>query len=157
MTARAQVALLHPLTDLREIFAELVRFPEVNEYFTTMVGGTDTRYRLGEDGDAAHPLTGRRVPGVAAAARAVPELAAAWTAGRGVLLDLSEDPVGRLDLTGWTGRVALVRTKPLPGVDAEALLLRPDGRVCWAARNAEGAGGLADALTAWFGDPAPTD
>ncbi|WP_067825840.1 FAD-dependent monooxygenase [Actinomadura kijaniata] len=155
-TTRAQVALLHPLTELREVFAELVTFPDVNEYLVTMVGGTDTRYRFTDDG-SAHPLLGRRIPGIAAAARSVPDLAAAWASGRGVLLDMGDGPDTRFDLTGWTDRVALVRSKPLPGVDAEALLLRPDGRVCWATRGGDGDDGLAEARAAWFGGPATTD
>ncbi|MFD8011280.1 FAD-dependent monooxygenase [Streptomyces sp. NPDC058955] len=154
-TVRAQVALLHPLTELREVMAELVRFPDVNEYFVRMVGGTDTRVAF--DGDVqedAHPLLGRRIPGVAAAAQAVAGLAEAWAAGRGVLLDLSDDPDGdggRLDLAGWTDRVSLIRTKPLPDVDAEAVLLRPDGRVVWAAPRGHGGAGLAEALRTRFG------
>ncbi|MGP4028931.1 FAD-dependent oxidoreductase [Actinomadura sp. 3N407] len=151
-TARAQVALLHPLTDLRDIIAEIVRFPDVNEYLVTMVGGTDTRYRFEGDGDAPHPLLGRRIPGVAAAG-AVPELAVAWASGRGVLLDVSDDSDGRFDTTGWADRVSLVRSKPLPGLDADAVLLRPDGRVVWAARNGKAGDGPTEALTAWFGDP----
>jgi 2-polyprenyl-6-methoxyphenol hydroxylase-like FAD-dependent oxidoreductase len=149
-TARAQVTLLHPLTDLRDIIAELVRFPDVNEYLVKMAGGTDTHYPFEGAGD--HSLLGRRITGVTAA-RAVPELAVAWASGRGVLLDLSDDPDGRIDITGWTDRVSPVRSKPLPGVDAEAILLRPDGRVAWAAGNGEAGDGLSEALAAWFGAP----
>ncbi|MBZ6197899.1 FAD-dependent monooxygenase [Streptomyces olivaceus] len=156
-TVRAQVALLHPLTELRDVVTELVRFPDVNEYFVRMAGGTDTRISFDDDlPEDAHPLLGRRIPGVAAAVQSVPELAEAWASGRGVLLDLSDDPEdGRLDITGWTDRVSPVRTKPLPGIDAEAVLLRPDGRVVWAARSGQGGDGLAEALRSRFGTPTP--
>lgn len=160
-TTRAQAALLHPMTPLREIFTELVRFPEVNDFLVTMVGGTDTRYPLAAAGAAADcdadPLLGRRLPGVAAAARAVPELAEAWAAGRAVLLDLGADgprPGLAEGLAGLDGLVSLVRAKPLPGVDAEAVLLRPDGRVVWTARDDAAPAGLAAALATLFGDPA---
>lgn len=153
MTASAQVSLLHPLTRLREVFTELVRFPDVNEYFVRMVGGTDTAVAVDGAGEDAHPLLGRRIPGVVAAAQGVPELAEAWAAGRGVLLDLSDDPAGRFDITGWTDRVSLVRTKPLADIDADAVLLRPDGRVVWAARGGSGDDGLTEALRASFGTP----
>ncbi|MFE3019113.1 FAD-dependent monooxygenase [Streptomyces sp. NPDC059256] len=156
LTVRAQVALLHPLTELREVVAELIRFPDVNEYFVKMVGGTDTLIPLGDDseGEDVHPLRGRRLPGVASAVRSVPELAEAWSKGRGVLLDLHDEPEdGRLDLTGWTDRVSLVRAKGLSDIDAEAVLLRPDGRVVWAAHRLDDGKGLAEVLLRHFGPP----
>ncbi|MEU4119398.1 FAD-dependent monooxygenase [Kitasatospora sp. NPDC028055] len=159
LTTRAQAALLHPLTPLREVFAELVRFPDVNEYLVTLVGGTDTRYQLGQAGPDADPLLGRRLPGVAAAARAVPGLASAWEAGRAVLLDLragggdaGTDLAG--ELAGREGLVDFVTAKPLPGVDAEAVLLRPDGRIAWTLPADGDSTGLAAALAALFGEPA---
>ncbi|MEU1289780.1 FAD-dependent monooxygenase [Kitasatospora sp. NPDC005856] len=157
LTTRAQAALLHPLTPLREVFAELVRFPDVNAHLVTMVGGTDTRYPLGQADPDADPLLGRRLPGVSAAARAVPALASAWEAGHAVLLDLREDGDGsglEGELAGREGLVDLVTAKPLPGVDAEAVLLRPDGRVSWTLRAGGSPTGLAAALTALFGEPA---
>jgi 2-polyprenyl-6-methoxyphenol hydroxylase-like FAD-dependent oxidoreductase len=139
-TTRAQVALMHPLTELRDIVAELVEFSDVNEYLVEMVGGTDIRYPMGQ----GHPLLGRRLPTVAA----TPELASAWASGRAVLLDMGD---GGFDVAGWADRVTSVRAKPLPGVEAEAMLLRPDGRIAWAAGAGEDGAGLEEALETWLG------
>ncbi|MFE9187104.1 FAD-dependent oxidoreductase [Micromonospora haikouensis] len=153
-TTRAQVALLHPLTELRDIVAELVRFPAVNEYLGMLVGGTDTRYPVEPAGGDAHPLAGRRLPGIAAAARSVPGLAEAWAAGHAVLLDLTGDDSLGEAVGGSAKRVTLLRSAPLPHVDAAAVLLRPDGRVAWAAPAGGDTAGLHAALTAVAGAPA---
>lgn len=150
-TTRAQVALLHPLTDLREIVADLVRFPAVNEYLVEMVGGTDIRYWTADPDAKTDPLLGRRLPAVSAIAEREPELAAAWASGRAVLLDLRDDATGGFDTGGWDRRVTSVRTKPLPGVEAAAMLLRPDGRIAWVSGTGESGEGLPEALETWLG------
>lgn len=150
-TTRAQTALLHPLTDLREIFTELVRFPAVNEYLVEMAGGTDVRYWADDPEAKADPLLGRRLPMVSAIAEREPGLASAWASGRAVLLDLREDVADGFDVGDWAGRLTSIRTKPLPGVEAAALLLRPDGRIAWVS-GADGNGeGLTEALHTWLG------
>jgi hypothetical protein len=116
-----------------------------------MVGGTDVRYSLGRSDDKAHPLLGRRLPAVSAIAEREPELASAWASGRAVLLDLGDDSASRFDIGGWADRVTLVSTKPLPGVEAEAMLLRPDGRVAWVTSTGEDGAGPQQALETWLG------
>ncbi|MDI5938974.1 FAD-dependent monooxygenase [Micromonospora sp. DH15] len=143
-----------PHSRLVHHLAELVRFPAVNEYLGMMVGGTDTRYPVEPAGGDAHPLAGRRLPGIAAAARSVPGLAEAWAAGHAVLLDLTgDDSLGRA-VSGSAKRVTVLRSAPLPHVDAAAVLLRPDGRVAWAAPAGGDTAGLHAALTAVAGAPA---
>jgi 2-polyprenyl-6-methoxyphenol hydroxylase-like FAD-dependent oxidoreductase len=155
-TTRAQLALLHPLTDLREIIAELVRFPAVNEYLVEMVGGTDVRYPMKHSPDTAGPLLGRRLPAVPVIAEREPELASAWASGATVLLDLRDDAGSRFDVGGWADRIRVVRTKPLPGVEAEALLIRPDGRIAWVTGTG-GNEGLPEALRTWMGSEESTN
>jgi hypothetical protein len=76
-------------------------------------------------------------------------------AGRPVLLDLA----GRADLTAaardWAGRVNVIAATG-PGGPADAVLIRPDGYVAWAAGPdaPDGPGTLRQALHAWFGRPA---
>ncbi|MFG7940498.1 FAD-dependent monooxygenase [Streptomyces cacaoi] len=137
--AQAQVALMHPLDQvepLREIMAEVVRFPEVTRHLVRML--TDVRYPVPGD----HPLVGTRVPDVrvetADGVRAVSEL---MVSGRGVLLDMAGG------VAAGTDRVDVVRAAPHPELDAATVLIRPDGFVAWAGP----ADGLPAALETWFG------
>ncbi|HVV11534.1 hypothetical protein [Amycolatopsis sp.] len=67
-------------------------------------------------------------------------LAELLRSGRGLLLDLHD----REWPAGWAGRVDVMHAKA--DEDFDALLCRPDGRVCWS-----GDGPVTDALTSWFG------
>ncbi|MDA2809100.1 FAD-dependent monooxygenase [Nocardiopsis sp. RSe5-2] len=139
---------------MRELLTELVELPEVARHLVAMVSGLEVRYDVGP-GD--HPLLGRRMP----PRRLVTEEGTASTpellhAARGVLLDLSGDPALRDTARGWADRVDTVAAKPVDGdaglgAPADAVLIRPDGYVAW---TSPGAGGLAEALTRWFGPAA---
>ncbi|WP_037858846.1 rifampin monooxygenase [Streptomyces sp. SCSIO 75703] len=136
---RAQMALLG--TDpgavaLRELFAELAAFPDVNRHLTETITAVGVRYDVGDDRE---PL-GRRM-------RDLPlergRLYGQMHGGRGLLLDRT----GRLSAAGWEGRVDRVA-----GVSEDlglpAALLRPDGHVVWTGEDQEG---LARCLRRWFG------
>jgi 3-(3-hydroxy-phenyl)propionate hydroxylase len=154
--AMAQMALLRAddrSTALRETTAELLCMDEPRERFAAMMSGLDIRYDLGD----GHPLLGRRMPDLDltsadGSARVYPLLHRA----RAVLLNLG-DP-GGLDVTGWADRVHLVVAKhagkcALPVLGEvklpDAVLIRPDGHVAWAADAPYP--GFTDALTTWFG------
>jgi bifunctional hydroxylase/dehydrase len=141
------------LQPLREIFADLTAFPDVQRHLVGMVTGLDIRYEVGP-GD--HPLLGRRLPDVELQCDTGDTTTFALLhPARGVLLDLTggEDPVSA---AGWEDRVDTVRATPngsshaLEGI--EALLVRPDGYIAWV--GAPGAEDLTDCLTRWFGLPA---
>jgi 2-polyprenyl-6-methoxyphenol hydroxylase-like FAD-dependent oxidoreductase len=161
LTTRAQVAMLHSLNSvgpLRDIFAELAQLDAVNEYLVEMVGGLDVRYPMQNPDKAPHELLGRRLPDIPlATATEQTTLASLLHAGRGVLLDLSEGAAAAEAVSGWADRIDTVYAKPTPEIDATGLLLRPDGRVAWAAAEATGgdnwAQGLQAALGMWFGEP----
>jgi 2-polyprenyl-6-methoxyphenol hydroxylase-like FAD-dependent oxidoreductase len=161
LTTRAQVAMLHSLNSvgpLRDIFAELAQLDAVNEYLVEMVGGLDVRYPKQNPDKAPHELLGRRLPDIPlATATEQTTLASLLHAGRGVLLDLSEGAAAAEAVSGWADRIDTVYAKPTPEIDATGLLLRPDGRVAWAAAEATGgdnwAQGLQAALGMWFGEP----
>ena len=77
-----------------------------------------------------------------------------------MLLNLGEP--GAFDIAPWAGRVQLVDASyagpwelPVLGeVGAPmAVLIRPDGHVAWTGDRTDP--GLSDALTTWFGPPAP--
>ncbi|MFJ9639579.1 rifampin monooxygenase [Streptomyces sp. NPDC101178] len=144
---RAQITLLGSdpgATALRQLFARLMDFEEVNAYVTGMVTAVDIRYDLGE----GHDLLGRRLPDVRLArGRRVYEL---MREGRGLLLDRT----GGLSVAGWEDRVDHV-ADAAGELDAPSVLLRPDGHVAWVGEGADHEG-LVAGLTRWFGAPAPT-
>jgi 2-polyprenyl-6-methoxyphenol hydroxylase-like FAD-dependent oxidoreductase len=129
---------------LREVVTDLARLPDANRHLAGLVSGLDQRYPAPSGAD--HPLLGARVPDadLVVEGRAT-RLSALMHAGHGLLLDLTAD-----------GRIA--RDPRHRGVDtcwaageilgAEAMLLRPDGYLCWLS---PGGGALADALRQWFG------
>lgn len=160
---RAQSALARPgaQTDaLREVFGSLMVFDDVNRHLRGMLTALDIRYPI--DGD--HQLVGRRVPDADLKAQSgatrVYEL---LNAGRPVLLDLAGSAEVAAVAQGWAGRVDFVEARseddywPVPalgGIDApDAVLIRPDGHVAWAAGadEAPDTSALRTALTTWFG------
>nr|WP_240152116.1 FAD-dependent monooxygenase [Streptomyces mobaraensis] len=132
---RAQVVLLHPDDDvrvLRSLVSDLLTEPAANRRIAGMISGLDIRYPMPPD-TPTHPVLGTRHP--------VPHLHDA----RGLLLTPSSDLTPLL--TPWSDRVDHTITPPTSGTDA--LLLRPDGHVCWAGTST--GDGLEAALERWFG------
>lgn len=148
----AQSVLLDPARDedvtaMRAIFTELMRLPEANSYLSGMISGLDTCYDRADDD---HPLIGRRMPDLDLLTDdGATRLSALMHDGRGVLLQLDNLTPS---MRGWDDRVRHVTAKAADGIDADAVLIRPDGHVCWASPNPTG---LTGALNRWFG--APTD
>ncbi|GAA0409230.1 FAD-dependent monooxygenase [Streptomyces luteireticuli] len=122
---RAQGVLAIPDDDaraMRAVVAALLATPDGNRLIAGMVSGLDIRYPM--PGAPDHPLVGGRLPGLR------------LREGRGLYLG----PGGGGAVRGWADRVEHEDA-------AEAVLVRPDGYVCWA-----GAGdGLEAALERWFG------
>nr|AEE65473.1 oxygenase-like protein [uncultured bacterium BAC AB649/1850] len=147
------------MTPLRELFAELMLYPEVQKHLAGMVTGLDIRYDVGA-GD--HRLLGRRVPNgelvVQPGESGKTSTFELLHGGRGLLLSLRGEaavPVA----SRWADRIDIVTAvphgtgpdDPFHGVDA--LLVRPDGYIAWVAGTDAGADGLDDALQRWFGSP----
>lgn len=140
---RAQITLLGTgpgATALREMFAELMDFEEVNRYVTGMITAVDVRYDLGE----GHELLGRRLRDLPLGQGRLYEL---MHGGRGLLLDRT----GGLSVAGWEDRVDHV-ADAAEELDVPAVLLRPDGHVAWAGEEQKELDG---ALPRWFGAPVP--
>jgi 2-polyprenyl-6-methoxyphenol hydroxylase-like FAD-dependent oxidoreductase len=116
------------VVELREIFAELMRLPDANRYLAGMMSGLDAPDRIAD----LELVTGDGPTW----------LSALLHSGRGLLLDFG----GRTWPDGWADRVDVVQVKP--DGEHDALLIRPDGLVCWA-----GDADIARALTKWFGGP----
>ncbi|CAO0833686.1 hypothetical protein SMICM17S_06711 [Streptomyces microflavus] len=127
-------------TALREMFAKLMDFEEVNRYVTGMITAVDVRYDLGE----GHELLGRRLRDLPLGQGRLYEL---MHGGRGLLLDRT----GGLSVAGWEDRVDHV-ADAAEELDVPAVLLRPDGHVAWAGEEQKELNG---ALPRWFGAPVP--
>ena len=112
---------------LRDIVVDLLRLPDANRHLAGLMSGLSLRYQLPGD----HPLTGQRVPDADLLTAAGPtRLSALLGSGHAVLLDLAGTLPTDLRLPP---RVDRVRATCADGVGADALLIRPDGYVCWAA------------------------
>ncbi|MFJ8775532.1 rifampin monooxygenase [Streptomyces microflavus] len=140
---RAQITLLGTgpgATALRDMFAKLMDFEEVNRYVTGMITAVDVRYDLGE----GHELLGRRLRDLPLGQGRLYEL---MHEGRGLLLDRT----GELSVAGWADRVDQV-AGAAEELDVPAVLLRPDGHVAWAGEEQKELDG---GLARWFGAPVP--
>jgi hypothetical protein len=155
MHTRAQLALLSPganVTALRELFGELLRDASNVRHVADLMAGADVRYDT-RASEPPHPMAGRWMPDLALRtgdkATRVAEL---LRAARPVLLDLA----GRTDLAetakDWKDRVEVI-TAPIADRPADAVLIRPDGYVAWAAGSdtPRAADGLHHTLRTWFG------
>jgi bifunctional hydroxylase/dehydrase len=153
---RAQAALFlggPEMQPLRDILTEVFRTEPAARYLAGLVSGLDIRYDLGP-GD--HPLLGRRIPHLElmlADDRQTTTIELLHPA-RGVLLSLGPDPKPAVIARDWADRVDLVSARITDGHPdqtggTDALLIRPDGYVAWAA----GGGDLATTLRRFFGDP----
>ncbi|WP_267888031.1 FAD-dependent monooxygenase [Streptomyces maremycinicus] len=152
---RAQLALMRPdpgLEPLRELFGELMaRGGAEGAVLASMVSAQDTV--LPARGAWSSPWEGRFVPNVVLeTARGRTEVTALLGAGRPLLLLFGERAARfAREARPWAGLVRVVRAAPVPVLDCEALLVRPDGYAGWAS----GGGELAGALRAFFGPAAP--
>ena len=150
----AQVALLRTddRTDaLRAITAELLAMDEPRKRIAAMLCGLDVRYDLGE----GHPLLGRRMPDLDLATADGPvRVFTLLNGARPLLLDFGRP--GAPDIGRWGDRVRCVDVEydgpwELPVIGAveapDAVLVRPDGYVCWVGDG--GWEGLGSAMTRW--------
>ncbi|MEV8536631.1 FAD-dependent monooxygenase [Streptomyces sp. NPDC051211] len=157
---RAQTRLYltgEEMEPLRAVMRELVEIPEVARHLAGLVSGIDVRYDVGGSG---HPLAGLRMPDLALerADGTRTRVAELLHPARGILLVTAGDGAAadeaRALAAGWSERIDLVEARWDPAGAAggqrlpEAVLLRPDGHVAWAAPDG---GALREALEAWFG------
>ncbi|MDQ0989093.1 FAD-dependent monooxygenase [Streptomyces sp. V3I7] len=111
---------------LRDIFTDLLRLPDTNRHMAGLISGLSLRYAL----PGEHPLTGQRMPDTDLLTEAGPaRLSALLTSGHAVLLDLAKAVPADLRLPP---QVDFVRATCPDDVGATAVLIRPDGYVCWA-------------------------
>ncbi|MEU8010000.1 FAD-dependent monooxygenase [Micromonospora parva] len=134
MSTQAQSALIRPgdeITGLRELFAELLRKPEVTGHIAALMSGADIHYPA----DPADPLAGRCAPDVIVHGDHGPmRLAELARTARPLLLD-STDTYAEV-AAPWRDRVDVV-TGHLEGTAATALLVRPDCFIAWSAGDVD--------------------
>ncbi|RAO07359.1 FAD-dependent monooxygenase [Micromonospora noduli] len=147
MSTQAQSALIGPgdeISGLRELFAELLRKPEVTGHIAALTSGADISYPA----DPTDPLAGRCAPDVVVHTdHGATRLAELTRTARPLLLDSTGAHAGIA--APWRDRVDVV-TGSLEGTTATALLIRPDCFIAWSAGNAAT---LRASLTHHFGLP----
>jgi hypothetical protein len=140
---------------LRELFQELTVYEQPLRHMGELIAGSDIRYPLPNPND--HALTGGFSPDLTLhTEQGTTSVAELMQAARPILLDLA----GRADFCeaarGWEDRIEIhsAHTADRP---ADALLIRPDAHVAWAATVDEPADAalpaLRDAIGSWFGTP----
>ncbi|MFE1790004.1 FAD-dependent monooxygenase [Streptomyces sp. NPDC059525] len=156
MNTRAQGLLFlsgAEVQPLRDSLKELMAYEDVARHLAAMVTGLEITYEVGR---GTHPLLGRRMPHLELAGADGPTSSTELLRpGRGVLLDLADNPRLRGRAAPWAERVDTVTARPrgtAEGLhDTTALLIRPDGYVAWAAPGSHH--DLPMALDRWFGTP----
>ncbi|MFI9636700.1 FAD-dependent monooxygenase [Nocardia sp. NPDC051929] len=159
---RAQVALRRghdPASEaLRAVFQELLTDEQPLRRMAALIAGADIRYRLPDPNN--HISTGTFAPDLTLHTDdGTTSVAEVMHAARPVLLDLADRADLRDTARDWRHRID-IRSAKAENREADALLIRPDGHIAWAATIDEPADtaehGLRAALSLWFGTPAET-
>ncbi len=132
---RAQVALRRghdPAADaLRDLFQELLADEQPLRRIGAFIAGTDIRYP--PPGPDHHALTGTFVPDLTLHTdQGTTSVAALMHTARPILLDLADRPDLRETARDWRDRID-IHTAETDHRPADALLIRPDAHIAWAA------------------------
>jgi 2-polyprenyl-6-methoxyphenol hydroxylase-like FAD-dependent oxidoreductase len=154
---RAQVALRRghdPAADaLRELFQELLADEQPLRRIGGLMAGSDIRYPVPDPG--GHPLTGTFAPDLPLHTdQGTTSVAELLHTARPILLDLADRADLRESARGWQHRID-IHTAEADHRPADALLIRPDAHIAWAATIDEPSDtavlALREALSSWFG------
>lgn len=156
---QAQVALRRgddPAADaLREVFLELLTDEQALRRIGALLAGSDIRYPIPNPNQ--HAMTGTFAPDLTLHTdQGTTSVAELMHSARPVLVDLADRPELRETARDRQHRVDIVtaKTEDRP---ADALLIRPDAHIAWAATIDEptdtAAIALREALSGWFGTP----
>jgi 2-polyprenyl-6-methoxyphenol hydroxylase-like FAD-dependent oxidoreductase len=134
---------------LRTVVRELVTYPDPARHLAGLVSGLHLRYDMGAPD---HPVVGMRLaPGreLTRADGTRVRVAELLHTARGVLVSTDGSSGLARVAAGWADRVDHVTGTWADEADGpDAVLLRPDGHIAWAAPGGED---LGDALGRWFG------
>lgn len=156
LQARAQKALSaggEYAEALRQLVGELLSYAEPVRHVGELIEGSAVRYEMGPGPADGQPLTGRLAPDLRvrtpAGSTRVAEL---MRAARPVLLDLTGEGSVAATIADSSPAVTIVTAEAVGAPPADALLIRPDGYVAWAAGPGTAdldAAGLREALRRW--------
>ena len=140
---------------LREVFLELMSDEQPLRRIGALIAGSDIRYPM--PGSSPHALAGTFAPDLSLrTGEGATSVAGLMRAARPVLLDLAGRPDLREAARDWQHRID-IRTAGTEHRPADALVIRPDAHIAWAATIGEPAGSavpaLREALSCWFGEP----
>jgi 2-polyprenyl-6-methoxyphenol hydroxylase-like FAD-dependent oxidoreductase len=156
---QAQVALRRGLDQaaeaLREIFLELVADEQPLRRIGALIAGNDIRYPARNPNQ--HALTGTFAPDLTLhTAQGTTSVAELMHTARPILLDLADRRALRETAREWHPRID-IHTAKTDYRPADAILIRPDAHIAWAATTDEpadtAAPTLREALSYWFGTP----
>jgi hypothetical protein len=159
LQTQAQVALRRgqdPAAEaLRKLFAELLTDDQPRRRLGALIAGTSIRYPM--PGLGQHALAGTFAPDLTLhTGQGTTSVAELMHGARPVFLDLADRPDLRQTAGDWRHRIE-IRTAKTDHPPADALLIRPDAHIAWAAATGEPAGtaapALREALVSWFGPP----
>lgn len=140
----AQLAILRPDPQsgaMRELFATLMAFDDVNRHVGEMMTGLSTRYELGSAcGDVGRLIGDRPIR----QANADVSLYGLMQEGAGVFLDASTHEKASGLVRAATSRVRCIAVEAGP-----SMLVRPDACVAWTG-DGDSLDGLDEALRRWF-------
>jgi hypothetical protein len=125
----------------------MARIPAAARLVTGTISGIGIAYSAPH---GSHPLTGRRAPDIPLAGHGPKRLYEALRSGRFVLVLPPDAQVPASPVAGWRDRVTVVTAD---GFTRDVVLVRPDGYIAWAERDADLAEGTAirAALARWCG------
>ena len=143
---------------LRQLFQELLVDEQPLRRIGALIAGTDIRYP--PPGPNHHALTGTFAPDLTLHTdQGTTSVAELMHTARPILLDLADRPDLRETAQDWEHRIE-IHTAKTGHRPADALLIRPDAHIAWAAATGEPAGtaapALREALSDWFGTPLNT-
>jgi hypothetical protein len=157
--AQAQVAIRRghdpAAVSLRELFQELLVDEEPLRRLGGLMAGSELRYPF--PGHDRHALIGTFAPDLALRTdRGATSVAELMHGARPVFLDFADRPDLREIARDWKHRID-IHTAEADQRPADALLIRPDAHIAWAATIDEptdsAALALREALSRWFGTP----
>jgi 2-polyprenyl-6-methoxyphenol hydroxylase-like FAD-dependent oxidoreductase len=157
--AQAQVAIRRghdqAAVALRELFQELLVDEQPLRRLGALMAGSEARYPF--PGHDRHALIGTFAPDLALHTdRGATSVAELMHSARPVFVDLADRPDLRETAQDWQHRID-IHTAGTAHRPADALLIRPDAHIAWAAPIDEPSDtavpALREALSGWFGTP----
>ncbi len=136
---------------LRTLFLELLTDEQPLRRMAALIAGADIRSPIPNPNH--HALVGAFAPDLALRTDQGPtSVAELLRTARPILLDLADRPDLCETARDWQHRVD-IRTAETDHRPADALLIRPDGHIAWAATTDTAAPALREALSRWLGAP----